>query len=509
MNEKINPKDIKTAEKLEEALTKVTSVVDKLSKSMDEFGKTGSKNLNKNLKDLKNFDGSLGKAVDRINDLNRSIQKLEVEKKLNKGQAAGLNKELKSMRNEVARLSGMKVLSGTALNNAQKSLIKLENEIDGVEKEFKEAEKGAKSFLDVTAESGPSFLRGWASFRKEAKAGQGPMKAYEGYFKKAGTKLGKMPGMLKLVGKASKGLGVALGGVTKMFMGWPGLIVMAVKKLWDIGMAADQLAKDANKAFALLRGPDIMTSDIKGQFREFNEQIYNAGANIRTGMDVTQIRELLYAMSQAGVQIPTLNQGLMTYRDAIYIAAKASKTLGMDLPWVGSKIGELLTDLRMDLAEIDKAFIQVAFDAKKSGLSTDRFWTTVENASASLALYGVFIGSASKTMKRFTEDQIAGAKDASEATEGMYDIFKQGAKGTSVALLNFAQQGGVNLKKMFKDIKAGFKGKAWRNKGKDRNSKRKRGRRRTKKTPLTIICSTDSGRESCSSRKKRCCCYDY
>jgi hypothetical protein len=230
---------------------------------------------------------------------------------------------------------------------------------------------------------------------------------------------------------------------------------MAVKGLADFVLDADQFVKDQNKIFALMRGPDIMTPNVEKQFKEFNDQIFKMSENIKVGFNVKQIQEFFNAVNQAGLNITTLNRGLYDYRDAVYIAAKASKTLGMDLPYIGAQMGDLITNFRANLKQVDEAFIQVAFDAGKSGLSTDRFWTAVKNATAGMAMYGLFIKAASKTMKAFTESQVMGAEDASKATDEMYDVFKKGSLKSKFAVVQFA--GGITdaFKDKVKELQTG------------------------------------------------------
>lgn len=268
---------------------------------------------------------------------------------------------------------------------------------------------------------------------------------------KFSKELSRAPDILSVmgtVGKASFGLfGKMLG------RGGPVIAATAavVEAVWKIGNAADSFVKDANKAFATVRGPDIMTDNVKKQFKDFNDQIYKTGENWRVGLNVTQIREFMSSLAASGVIVTDLNRGFTSYRDAIYIAAKASKSLGVEMAYVGSMMSKMLLDFRMDLTKIDKTFNMIAFDAKKAGLQTDRFWQVIQNANASLALYGVAINAASKTMKRFSEDQVGGTEDAAEATQNMFDMFKQGSIGSRAAIIDLAKQGGAKVNKYFTD----------------------------------------------------------
>lgn len=444
---------------LDEALTKITKLEKKLKdggQTAKEFGELTEKGIKSSVKELGSLNNLLGKSVSTIKDMNKEVRDLHVGGSLDTEEAKKLNNDLKDITKQLIIIKKVKKKDDSW--EEQNVQVKKLNKMIGKTKEKTNlARNSAKSFVTHMGEAGPSFMKGWASFNKASKRGQTTIQNYQGMFNKAGSSLGKMPGLMKGFGKAAKAASVTLGGITKLIAGWPGAIFMALKAVWDLGMQADQFVKDANKAFATIRGPDIMTGDVRKQFKDFNDQIFNARDNIRVGLDVTQIRELMEAMVQAGTNIQNLNKGLLSYRDAIYIAGKASKTLGLALPQVGNMIGKMLTNFRMDMESIDKAFVQVAFDAQKSGLSTDRFWSTVENASASLALYGTFVSAASKTMKAFTEDMVGGADDAAEATEDMFAVFKTGSTGAQAALLDLARGAGVSINDIFKEQATKFK----------------------------------------------------
>lgn len=424
----LDPRDIRNVQRYSNEWNVTNRELKSALKLIKDFGKASSKNLKGNIKFLSDFTDELDDGVDKIRGMSKAINKLHLSDALDTKEASNLNSKLGDLQKKLIKIYKTPV-EGENQWKAQKIAVKeLKKEMDGVEGEIKQASAAGRSFVDVMAESGPGFIKNWAQFKKSADEGETSIQAYAGLFNGVGKKLSEL---------------------TKMIAGWPALILMGAKALLDMGLAADQFVKDANKAFAYLRGPDIMTKDVEKQFDEFNKQIFDAGKNIRVGLDVGQIRELMEATMQAGKNIQDLNKGLLTYRDAIYVASKASKTMGMVLPQIGSMIGELMTDFRMDLESIDEAFVQVAFDAQKSGLSTDRFWGTVQNASASLALYGVFVKDASKTLKGFTESMVGGAKESAEATESMFDVFKNATLESGMAILSFAREAGTNLKEAF------------------------------------------------------------
>lgn len=239
-----------------------------------------------------------------------------------------------------------------------------------------------------------------------------------------GSAMSKMKGITGVAGKAMKSLGGLSGGIGTKLAGPAGAIYGIVKQVWDYGMSVDQFVKDVNKQFVSIRGPDIMTADVKKQFKEFNNSLYRTVDNIRAGLNAEQIRGFLNSIIQAGVHLDRLNTGFESYRNAVYIAAKASATLGIELPTVGNMMGKMMVDMRMNVDQIDKTFIQTAFDAKKAGLSTDRFFSAVENASASLAFYGVFIDKASRNMAHFVNSSVQGADEAAKTVTDLTQAFK-------------------------------------------------------------------------------------
>ena len=421
----VNPQAIKSYHALGKAIgttgTAAKDLVARLAKAYDLTGKNtkANKDFFESVSQVKKETGSLSDAVVKLSG---EVKKLSFDDALKSDKAVKLQQKLKDIHNEIQNIG-----KEGSIEDQKNKFKELRDEAAKVETEINNI-KDSKIGLSINTKSATEFFQN----------------------------ISKGPEMMNLMGGAAKGLGSALGSVSKTLGGWPMLIFAAVKAVWDVSRAADQFVKDANEAFSTIRGPDIMTSNIKKQFKDFNEQIYNAGENIRVGLDPKEVRGFLESISAAGANITQLNKGLDGYRDAVYVAAKASKTLGTSLPWVGNEIAGLITNFHMDMDKIDKTFVQVAFDAKKSGLSTDRFWATVKNATASLAFYGVTIGSASKTLKRFTEDAIGSSEDASAATEDIYNSFKEGSLAGQVALLDFA--GSDNVKKAFKEMADKFAG---------------------------------------------------
>jgi hypothetical protein len=266
----------------------------------------------------------------------------------------------------------------------------------------------------------------------------------------------KSSGLLGAAGKAAGAMGVAVGGVSKLLLGWPGLVLMGMKMIIDTATKIDTYVKGLNKRFAMVRGPEVMTKDVNRQFKEFNDAVFNIGANIRDGLRTEDVQNFMEAIYTAGVRIGKLNEGFYGYRDAVHVAAKASKVLGIDMVRSGAMMGDMMTDFRMNLKDVDKAFVEVSFDAEKSGLSTDRFWGAVQNAASSLAFYGKFIENASAQMRELTKTQTMGAKEASDLVGKMGGVFRDATVQQRAAILKLAEQGGYDFAAHQEEILAGL-----------------------------------------------------
>jgi len=273
--------------------------------------------------------------------------------------------------------------------------------------------------------------------------------AYAERMKDVAAKSAKLPGILGAAGKAAGAMGVAVGGVSKLMLDWPGLVLMGLKMIIDAATKIDTYIKGMNKKFAMVRGPEIMTKDVDKQFRDFSLAVTDIASNIRDGLRSDEVNEFMQSIDQAGKRIGTLNEGFYSYRDAVHVAAKASKNLGIDMVRSGAMMSTMMMDFRMNLTDVDKAFVQVAFDAEKSGLSTDRFWNAVQNATHSLAFYGKFINEISNTTKVFAQSQVTGADDALDSAQRIMKSFSGMTETQRMGFMAIAKR--ADFSKLFKE----------------------------------------------------------
>ena len=322
----------------------------------------------------------------------------------------------------------------TTLQGIGKTLGKVVGQGDKVTKGLKDAKNETVDF----AHKMDDVSHGFNNVKGALKGTPGSLKDTVKWAAQWGDKMKNVSGLL---GKA----GGLIGGFAKAF----GPTLMVVDAVWSTVKSLDSYVKNLNKRFAEIRGPEIMGKNVKQQMKDFNSAIFEISSNLRDGLNSKQVYEFFDAINAAGQRVTTLNQGFYTYRDAVHVAAKASKVFGMSLDATARYMAQFGTDYQMQLEDIDDAFVQVAFDAQKSGLSTDRFWTAVVNASASLSFYGKFLKEASNTMKVFTDSQVTGADEAAQVTGDLLQLFKKTSTQGNMAFAAIAKNGGANLQELF------------------------------------------------------------
>ena len=293
----VNPQAIKSYQALGKALnttgTEAKKLLDNLNKIYDTANKTKiKKDFFDNIKTVKKETDNLSDAVLKLNE---KVKKLSFDDALKTDKAVKFQQKLKDIYEGLQNIGkeGSIEEQKKAFKGLTKEAGKLEDQINGVSKiDFKINTKTMTNMFQ---------------------------------------NISKGPDLLNLMGGAAKGLGESLGGASKILGGWPMMILSAAKALWDVTLEADTFMKTANKAFANLRGPDIMTGDVERQFKEFNDQIINTAETIKTGLSADAMKGFLEAVTQAGYNVTQFQGGLTSYSDAIEVAAKASKILGVDV----------------------------------------------------------------------------------------------------------------------------------------------------------------------------------
>jgi len=349
--------------------------------------------------------------------------------------------------------------SKKATQKEQKAINDLLKEEDKLNADILESQKEMEKSLTDVGNQYDNVASGAGHLKNMLKAGPKDLRAsakaagaWAGKMSDIGNRFGQMPGAMGKAAKAAGLLGGAVGGIATKLAGVPGLILMALKALGDAAVKYDNWIKGLNKNFAMVRGPDLFTSDVANQMKDFNSALFSVHDNIRDGLDNKEVLQFIDSMYQAGTAVSKINTGLFSYRDTVHIAAKASAVFGMDLSQTGALMSKMVTDMKYSLGDVDKAFVQVAFDAQRSGLSTDRFWQSVENATASLSLYGKFVKGFANTLANAQKSQTAGAAETLDAVQNLTRAFSTMDVSAAAGFMKIAQRGGAEFDKMFKNL---------------------------------------------------------
>jgi len=429
----------------------IPSIIDVLKKDkgfVKEFGKAFgdlTKGIDKASKAAEDFSDEIYDLNRGVDSLASEIKGLQIEKGFRADKVREFTKELDDAQKGIKEIQKIGFTDPKEIDAATKAISEYKKKIEDTHIKIQAMTKSSGEVFGQVGEglSGIKSLfsniknpKAFAESAKDAKNMGNKLKVSGATWETMTEKMGSAGKMAKMAGGAIGGLG-KLAGLASGPLAIAMSVGSAVKAIWDFGNAADKVVKDANKGFAMVRGPDIMTPDVKGQFDDFNKQIYSTAQNWKDGVDADQIRGFTGALYQAGKTITDLNTGFNDYRSTIHIAAKASKSLGTDIVQVGNMMGVMMVDMKADLSTVNETFNEVAFDAKKAGLSTDRFWSTVQNASASLSMYGLITKGVAKNLKGMMEGGL-GAQEAQSDVEDLTGAIKNSNMVTKATIIQFS-----------------------------------------------------------------------
>jgi len=374
----------------------------------------------------------------RVNDL---IKTLSYRKKISFEEADKERKRLDRLADALGELDKVQKKNGTLTGKQQKRFERI-NKLLNKQNELEKKLGKTKKKLTIEETKQEKIKEGWrkkqlrelGSFGKvidSIRSRKGRIDEIAKTTDKIGESIygwgGKLASSSNLMAKGSarmvRALGQTLGGVSAVLKK-AGPWVAIGMEVAKFELQQDKFLKEQNKIFAQMRGPDIMTGDVKKQFKDFNDQIFKAMDNIHDGLNVKEVQQFFEAMSQAGTAVGKLNKQGQTYRDVVRVAAETSKNWGVDISYMGNVTSDLMQDYQADLTSIHELFNQVTFDAGKSGRTTDKFWTAIQNATVGLGFYGMAFKGLSKVMGEWSKKQIGGAKEVDAAVQNLGQLAK-------------------------------------------------------------------------------------
>jgi len=239
--------------------------------------------------------------------------------------------------------------------------------------------------------------------------------------------------------EAAGGLEQAFGVMGKAvpFLAIAAGITAVVKGLVELG----QMITDLNKKFLQVSGPTAGMRNVPKEMEEFNEAIYDLQRNLKLGIKPEEVQQLFSSISGAGMSTEGIKQHIGSFDKIITEARKSSIEFGTSFDKMGEMMTSNMLELRTGLDDVKKSFSELSYDAIKAGISSDKFYTAVENSNTSLSYFGNYLNSTSKLLVSYFKGGNLGFEQAAAATKDLTQAFA-----------------GINFEKGMKIIAAGGKG---------------------------------------------------
>lgn len=450
---------------IEELTNQVNDLRNHLNEAADAGSNLGSRLPGINTK-LKNVVKTIGKGS---KELRRQQSELEdLEKAVGLARAAVKDREeaIKSMsKTEQAKMEALVALYGKGLVKQRNAL---KETVSQHSKAYKELTNQAESYYDELEESEKK------SERRRARSGIGRKRSYigeprSGNLKEAGELLFQVPRRLKGIGTkfyedmADIGLGKETKGIAggAALKGASGALSKLGKVLSGVGKAAgvasagftallgvlkimakfENVLTNLNRTFLKLAGPTAGIRDVPEAMDEFNKAVVNLRRNLRLGLKAGDIQDLFSAMAGAGMSLQGVKQNIGDYGRAIAEARMLSLQFGVSMQDMGKMVADQMLTLNTSLDDVSDSFNQIAFDASKAGISSTKFYSSIESSTASLAYFGNYLKNISAMLTGFLQASELGFRDAQKATKDMVDSFNKMDYKKGIML--FEAMGGV------------------------------------------------------------------
>lgn len=255
---------------------------------------------------------------------------------------------------------------------------------------------------------------------------QGKFTILEGAFMKNGTQAGvlskafgglsKMAGNLSaaLLGFATSGIGIATAGVAALAIG---------------AYLLDKRLKGMNKELLDSGGTMAIgahgAGELTGALQEIRD-LTTIGFDFASGFRATneELRGLLGSLQEGGMLFREMADQTGGAQKAFDIALTYSKLFGMGMDETGRSVAEFNETLNAGLGTIQESFTQITLDAKKTGMSAEKFLGTVQSTSAQFSLYGGRIKEVSKLLATMGQSALMSSKDAVAALNNITGMFE-------------------------------------------------------------------------------------
>lgn len=229
-----------------------------------------------------------------------------------------------------------------------------------------------------------------------------------------------------MLGKAAGGVvgKVAAGGAAAKVIPYGGTVISVASTLNKVVTNLDDYRKKANQDYAGLAGPQMNGAQFKGKSEKYNKSIRNTDFNIEMGMGSEDWNAMFQSMKGAGVGVDQLSKSLGSQKDVMRSVRETGVALGMSTDVMGEAYTTMSLETKSGLQTIQDGFEDVARGAQRAGISTDKFYSTIQASILAMGSYGNYTSIAASALDKLSNTAGISFQDASEAANKSTTGFK-------------------------------------------------------------------------------------
>ncbi len=258
----------------------------------------------------------------------------------------------------------------------------------------------------------------------------------------AGDMLAKRLEKAQMAGTGGGAMNKALGGLASALKAIGPIISMVgglVSSLVQLFLDADAAAKDFNKEvmstagsaeflYKNMHSSAAAGDDLRSTLKDMYTQA-TALDNIRWGITKEQYVATSNALTAEGVSLKKLSKEYQTttgfaktFGDTVKMGVAYSRAFGVSIQEIGQFEGEMMTELGMNLDQVESGFQYMIQGAEEAGIATNKFFSIIRGFSADLTLFTVRLESVTKVMMAL--GKAMSPRDAQKFLQGITGFFK-------------------------------------------------------------------------------------
>lgn len=439
--EKTKSSDINVYREEREALEKVLEAQVKYRNELRKG--SNKKNLKAQQRALEDFEKSLKDATERAEELNSALSSKDVlkiytlmEKKANSIENA-FDRQGKVIKDTVGSLFlQIQNESKDALNEIFKKR-SIELKIAIATGDYRKAKASALDLQDLH-KSKETALKHAETLETARVPGLGRSQGAQLFTgAREGVRNIKNPKELEGLSTALKLVGKQAGSASILFktladglsligkIGGPILLIAsAVTALVKVINNFDKMMKELNQNATKMAGAISGINDPGKFFKQFNDALFDVKRNLELGLNSKEVSNYFRSLNDAGLSLQGVEKRIGSFGKAIELGRRLSIEFGEDFETFGGFMVDQMLDMRSSIDDVGKSFSRMSKDASQAGISSQKFYQSINASVSALGFYGKFLDNASASMKNLTESRVVGYKEAEKLTTDLLNTFK-------------------------------------------------------------------------------------